>query len=423
MTAEWEHLPWLPWLVGNCHFCCCCFVLTQKSPSIPLKGHHPPTVPWRKFRPLRLRVEFLAVFYLKQQHPLLQPEFSTLVQQHLIFMTLVRKPSFLGQRLLVYPGLFSAHTFYPSCVFFFLLFFVSSSKARNICQLICHYKSRNKKVFFMFMTHFYIIGTWREIGRRELRALWLLIIQGCQIPRWDVRLPWRLHLLKRSFCHRHPREPRRVSETISQWYLCLALLHYLDFSCHCRNVFVCTFISIPAGVSGNLFFKSSLWWPHKGGLFSGLLRDIPVESECQGSWVVKVWAKHPKHSVVLPRLVCLLCPHTLFLFLLRKNPSVFNFVISTQIFNTARISYHLEVLVLASSSPQILALPFFGGLLLSLSLIFLDHRVVTSLTSSSGVWQLLPTECVWKYMLFTTLEVLGPGRMELINEANWSLMQ
>lgn len=110
----------------------------------------------------------------------------------------VRKPRFLGQRLLVYPGLFGAHTFYPPCLVLCFLF-LSSSKVRNICQLICHYKSLNKKVFFMFMTHFCIIGTWRERGWRKLRAPWQLILQGCRIPRWDVRLPWRLHLLNRSF--------------------------------------------------------------------------------------------------------------------------------------------------------------------------------------------------------------------------------
>lgn len=115
------------------------------------------------------------------------------------FYDSVWKPSFLGQRLLVYPGLFGAHTFYPPCVFFLPFFFLSSSKARNICQLICHSKSLNTKVFLMFMTLFCIIGTWRERGWREFRALWQLIMQGCQIPRWDVRLPWRLHLLKRSF--------------------------------------------------------------------------------------------------------------------------------------------------------------------------------------------------------------------------------
>lgn len=49
------------------------------------------------------------------------------------------------------------------------------------------------------MTHFCIIGTWRKRRWREFRALWQLIIQGCQIPRWDVRLPWKLHLLKCSF--------------------------------------------------------------------------------------------------------------------------------------------------------------------------------------------------------------------------------
>lgn len=166
---------------------------------------------------------------------------------------------------------------------------------------------------------------------------------------------------KTLICHRHPREPRRVSETISQWYLCLALLHYLDFSCHCWNAFVCTFISIPAGVSRNLFFKSSLWRPHEGEFFSGLLREIPWEPECQGSWVVKAWgAKHPKHSIVFQCLVCLLCPHTLFLFLFRKNPSAFNFVISTQIFNTAQISNCPGFLVLSVHHESWLSLSWVG---------------------------------------------------------------
>jgi hypothetical protein len=97
----------------------------------------------------------------------------------------------------------------------------------------------------------------------------------------------------------------------------------------------------------------------------------------------------------------------------------FLFIISPQIFNCSQISYSPGFLVSSSSSPQIWALLFLGGQLLSQSLLFLDPG--SSIQSNQ---QVVSGGCPDQQslsgsnLLFCTLEAVGPGRMELINEAD-----